>query len=437
MKRVYRVVGMMVVLGVFIGGLALVGYSAEQRTVIRWQDWHMTEWINFSLEQTKEMYMKMHPDVLIKSEPVAIKDRVIKFTVASEAKNAPDVIHIDGPMVYPYCNEGYLLDLGSLIGQEEGDFLGGFYESHIELCRYKGRTYALPDTVQAVVPMYNMKLFREAGLDPDKFPTDYDEFLESLKKLTKDTNGDGRIDQWGISVVGDKTSSFFMRFCNVFWSFGGDFMNEDMTASYLNNPDSIAGFKYYIELYTKHGVIPPGIAQTHAQDMRVMFAEEKVAIMGGEHASTIVDLREDLTREDVARLFGITSWPVKKTHVTFVYPHLWAISAYTKVPKEAWDFLKFLTSTEIMLKRFEDVGYPPANVEAAESLIIKEDKFASAHVKEAPYSRTTPYHAGWLEIADAVAIAAQEAYVGMKTPEQALCEAHKAVEEITERYRTE
>src|SRR3712207_7658069 len=45
---------------------------------------------------------------------------------------------------------------------------------------------------------YNRKLFREAGL-PDPPPKDWPwhEWLAACKKLTKDRDGDGRLDQFG------------------------------------------------------------------------------------------------------------------------------------------------------------------------------------------------------------------------------------------------
>ena len=46
---------------------------------------------------------------------------------------------------------------------------------------------------------YNKKLFEKAGLEP---PKTWSEFVSTAKKLTKDTNGDGKIDQWGAAIEG-------------------------------------------------------------------------------------------------------------------------------------------------------------------------------------------------------------------------------------------
>ncbi len=44
---------------------------------------------------------------------------------------------------------------------------------------------------------YNVKMLREAGVDPASLRT-YSGFLSAAKKLTRDRNGDGRVDQWMI-----------------------------------------------------------------------------------------------------------------------------------------------------------------------------------------------------------------------------------------------
>ena len=52
---------------------------------------------------------------------------------------------------------------------------------------------------------YNTKMFKEAGIE--KAATTWDEFVADAKKLTKDTNGDGKPDQWGFTAAGASVSA--------------------------------------------------------------------------------------------------------------------------------------------------------------------------------------------------------------------------------------
>src|SRR4051812_46708667 len=58
---------------------------------------------------------------------------------------------------------------------------------------------------------YNKKLFKAAGISSP--PKTWSEFVDDAKKLTKDTNGDGKPDQWGVAVEGASITE------NAHWAF--------------------------------------------------------------------------------------------------------------------------------------------------------------------------------------------------------------------------
>jgi multiple sugar transport system substrate-binding protein len=57
-----------------------------------------------------------------------------------------------------------------------------------------GGIYAFPWKTNPMMLMYNVDLFKSAGVAP---PRNHSELLEASKRLTRDTNGDGRDDHWG------------------------------------------------------------------------------------------------------------------------------------------------------------------------------------------------------------------------------------------------
>ncbi len=60
--------------------------------------------------------------------------------------------------------------------------------------------WAIPQMLATEVWFYNKTMFQKAGLDPEKPPQTTDEFAEIARKLTLDTDKDGRIDQWGVDL---------------------------------------------------------------------------------------------------------------------------------------------------------------------------------------------------------------------------------------------
>ena len=76
-----------------------------------------------------------------------------------------------------------------------------FYPVAWDYAKYKGKICAIPYNISTPVLIYNKKLMKEAGLDPNKPPQTWDELLEYAKKITKDINGDGEPDIWGLNVM--------------------------------------------------------------------------------------------------------------------------------------------------------------------------------------------------------------------------------------------
>jgi multiple sugar transport system substrate-binding protein len=110
------------------------------------------------------------------------------------------------------------------------------------------------------------------------------------------------------------------------------------------------------------------------------------------------------------------------------------MSPNTKHPNEAWQLIKFITSKDIELKWFVDnrVTSSRKDVSGVAPEILN-DKFASVMASQLPYGKVEPQIPQWPEIMDTFTTSLQEAIVGMKTPEQALGEAHQRINAILAR----
>jgi ABC-type glycerol-3-phosphate transport system substrate-binding protein len=117
-----------------------------------------------------------------------------KYQIMLAAGTSPDVVLVGMADFPKLANAGYLMDLGPYFDDKYfGDFVPGILKNYV----WNGKHYALPYTMDTRVLYYNKDLFRKAGLDPDKPPKTWAEYLDYAKKLTMDTNGDGKIDTYG------------------------------------------------------------------------------------------------------------------------------------------------------------------------------------------------------------------------------------------------
>jgi ABC-type glycerol-3-phosphate transport system substrate-binding protein len=329
-----------------------------------------------------------------------------------------------------FFDKGYAMDLTPFIEKEGGaKFLEAWYPLCINMMKHKGKVRAMPGDYMSMVLIYNTELFKEAGLDPKKPPKTWEEFLEYNIKLTKPP------ERWGVAVLGAKDPGFELRFSPFLWSFGGDYLTPDNKKSALNTPEAKEAFKYFIELYTKYKVMPPGVPTMNAQDVRTQLAHRKIAweIGSGWSAPIVNAINPELKAFDV---LAAAPLPSKKKKVTTIWLSSWVMSPNTKYPKEAWELMKFITSKEMEINWFVKNRVTSSRKDVSEKAPeILNDKFASVIASQLPYGKVVPQIPQWPEIMDAFTTAVQEAFTEMKTPEKALADAHERINGILARKK--
>jgi len=401
--------------------------STKGQVTLRFSAWHMTEKVwGQSINEALAIFKQQNPNIDVQQEPVAYGEMVAKYTTQSQQKNAPDVFTLPAFAFGSFFDQGFTLPLDDFVKAEGANFLSQWHEVAIGACTYNGKLHAMPDEIMAMVLAYNAEMFEAAGLDPNHPPETWDEFLDVAKKLTNGTT------QWGFGMVGAKDPGFPLRFNSVVWSFGGDFLTPDNKQSALDKPETVEAFTFYVSLNNEHGVIPPGATQANPQDVRTMMAQKKIAMkIGSGWTQTIVNsLNPDLKAFEVIRAAPM---PYKRQRVTTAFLKAHMISASSRYPEEAWKLIKFLTSREIATKWFKDNGVTPSRKDVAEIPEIKNHPFASVVSAEVARARFEPLIPQWPQIVDAFTTATQEAITKQKSPEQALGDAHRRINQILAR----
>ena len=404
------------------------------QTTIRLQTWHLMEkpWL-YGWEEFKVAVEKKYPDIKIQFEPVTYGEKEMVFTSQSEAKMAADIASFSYRPIPVFIEKGYPLDLTPYIEREPG-FKEKFLEKPLAIATKNGRIYALPDDHPIIILVYNKEMFRAAGLDPNKPPETWDQLVKYAKKLTRDTDGDGKLDQWGYGLIGKKEEGMFMRLHPWFWGAGGDYLTPDGKHSALNTKESLIGFKFYTDLVTKHKVVPPGAIEMGCQDVRTQLAHEKVAmIVGTAWTPPIIDKINP--KFNAAKKLAFASIPAYKAGQK-PYTSCWigmrVISAFTKHPEEAWKVFRYIYSDENQARWFKWMKLPSSQKHLRNSDMVLRDKFSSvaAEAAETHVVKYEPLIPEWPEIGDAMITAVQETITGRKDAKEALLAAHERVEGI-------
>jgi len=416
-----------------VGGLAPA--RAQEVVTLRFSNWHLVETVwGRSLREAINIFESRNPGIKIVPEPISYAEKEARYQTECAARRMPDVVKLHNFSLTMFFEMGCAADLTPFIQKEGPNFLKAWYDTPIKVMTYKGKLMAMPGDFMSMVLIYNREMFRAAGLNPDRPPRNWTEFLDYARRLTRDTDGDGRIDQWGFSIPASKNPGLPLRITPVVWSFGADFITPDGRSSALNTPEFRAAFTYIVELATVHKVVPPGVTTFGPGDVRTQMASGKVAMKIGSGWSypIINDLNPKLNAYATLEAAPV---PVGKVPITAAWQSGWIMSPFTRHPEAAWKFIKFLSSKEMDKKFFEDNRVISSRQDVNALPMVRTDKFSRVIVAELAHARLEPMIKEWPEIFDAFTTALHEAIAGAKTPDRALADAHARVNAILARSR--
>jgi ABC-type glycerol-3-phosphate transport system substrate-binding protein len=400
----------------------VIGFSgiASAQVKVRFQTWHWGEKpVFFALEEFMNGFNKANPGIEVVRDDSRYADKESVYIAQSQAKSAADIAHFLHRAIPQLADRGYIMDLTPFIEKEGGQkFLDQWDSKALEVCKYKGKFYCLPDYANPLALLYNTVHYKEAGLDPNKPPATWVEFLDYARKLT-------RAGRYGVGLIGARQEGLFMRLNPWIWSAGGDYLTPDNKRSALDTPEALEGFKFYIELSTKHKVVPPGVIEQGAQEVRTQMAHEKVSMNVAVIQAPLI-IKAINPNINVPEVFSAAPIPVNKKKVTTVEYGMRVISAFTKNPEETWKVYKSWYSKDVQMRNFNIYGVISARLDVKNSPDIGKNKFAKVFAAQGPYTKIEPSIPEWPKIGDAMITAVQEAFSGVKTPEAALKGAHEA-----------
>lgn len=156
---------------------------------------------------------------------------------------------------------------------DERAWLGGFFPALLANSRANGKLWSVPFQRSTVVLYWNKDAFRDAGLDPEMPPLDWDAMVEHAKRLTR-RDAAGNVVTWGVQVP---SSAFPYALFQCFATQNdARLADADGRAVALDRPAVAEALQYWVDLARVHRVHPPGIVEwgTAPQD----FLQRRVAM---------------------------------------------------------------------------------------------------------------------------------------------------------------
>ncbi|WP_046176101.1 ABC transporter substrate-binding protein [Domibacillus indicus] len=203
-------------------------------------------------------FEEANPDVKVNIVVTAGDQYDTKLQAAIAGRKIPDVFFYNPGQLKAYVNSNVLRDITEYVEGSEGVNLDDIWETGVAKYQYDGKEtgtgaiYGLPKDLGPFALGYNKTMFEKAGIalpDKDK-PMTWDEFINVSKQLTQDTNGDGKMDQYGTGFNVNWALQPFV------WSNGADFVDETYTKVTVDDPKFVEALQYFADMQNKYKVTP-------------------------------------------------------------------------------------------------------------------------------------------------------------------------------------
>jgi ABC-type glycerol-3-phosphate transport system substrate-binding protein len=134
-----------------------------------------------------QKFEKENPGIRINAQYIPSGDALIqKLITAVQSKTAPDVSWLHSDFLEDLVKADAIYKMEHFIKGENGlseEDLNDIYPALIQFSSWQGTLYSLPMEATNLALLYNKTMFRNAGLDPEKPPKDWNELYEFPKNL--------------------------------------------------------------------------------------------------------------------------------------------------------------------------------------------------------------------------------------------------------------
>lgn len=371
----------------------------------------LSGWVS-SPEETKllknllKSFEDEYPDIKVKYEPIS-GNYMQKIQTMLAAGNAPDVFYLDSSEAPTLMNSGALQPLDKYIEETNFD-LEDFSDSLLNGFNWEGSVYGLPKDVSTLALFYNKELFDKAGLEyPDKSWT-WQDYITAGKKITKDTDDDGEIDQWGMVL-----NANLSRFLPFVYQNKGKFINVKK-GEMVAGQKALKALEFYSDLKNKHEIAttPSGVG---AQWLGDALAKGNVGmVLTGNW--TIPYMENNAPKVE----YGTAVLPKKKQRATLAFTVGYVIPKQSDKKEAAWKLLSYLTGKEGM-RKWTNLGLAlPSRHSVMESFKYQDDPLRQALIAGIDHAHPWQFVPGFGPVLDTINSELQAVMLNGKDPKKAI-----------------
>lgn len=322
-------------------------------------------------------------------------------------------------------------DLFREAGLREEDYVHG----SLSQCRYNGKLYAIPYLIDCIVLLYNKKVFREAGLDPNRPPRTMEELEEICRRLTL-RGPDGRLKRIGLRPF---DAVYLLAL------YGGPFFEPQtgrITADHPRHVEAIAMYKRLMDAQGGNEAVSAfaaGFANEQGSYNSFYLGQAAMTFNGQWNAYWAYRYKTGCD-------FGVAPLPYpakypERIGSAFLGGNLFSIPRGARRVKEAWEFLRW-TQTADAQKRFAKTmnGVPNIRASLKEPTLRHDEPWRPTYARfmdlaDSPNATHFPPMPVASLYINEITNAADAVRYGRTSPEAALAGVRERVQREMDKYR--
>ncbi|MBO7392693.1 MAG: ABC transporter substrate-binding protein [Abditibacteriota bacterium] len=321
------------------------GHKTPEQTgkvteIVVWHPWGGDGKEDF--DKVVAVYNRTHPNVHVRAVFVPNNASTSqKFFTSVAAGKVPDVSVVDGPQVVSWAAQGAIMSIDKFVkesGLSRDDFFAPAYDETL----YKGEVYAMHLSASPNFLLgWNKKVFREAGLDPERPPRTIKELEEMDRKIRRTDPKTGVITRMGIIPWTQNIPSNSMFVWG--YAFGGSFYDSETHKVTADDPKIVAALEWMGKMAKEYDVTKiAAFTDGFGSKDQNAFYIGKLG-MNCVAAGSIDDIKRYAPNMD----YGVAPWPAPEDGeygAAWVGGWCFGLPVGCPHPKEGWEFIRWLTA---------------------------------------------------------------------------------------------
>jgi sn-glycerol 3-phosphate transport system substrate-binding protein len=302
-----------------------------------------------------------HPDIHVTAVYTgSYDDTNLKTRAAIRAGHPPAAVIMSANFIREYVIGDLAASLDPLIGKDgetPAAFMGQFFPALRPNATENGHVYGVPFQNSTPILYYNTAEFKAAGLDPEKPPTTWQDWVDDAKKLTR-RDASGNVTQYGVSIIstydtlGWLVSGFTMSDGGTYYdrSWGGEV--------YYNEPSTIGAVTFLGDLVNTFKVMAPGVTDPNAA-ANAFFTGRAAMLVNSTGAL-------GFARDNMKQPFKVAFVPRALRNAVPIGGGSLIIPKANSPERQAaaWELIKYLTSPAVAGEWSRFTGYFAPNMAA-------------------------------------------------------------------------